>query len=123
MIVQRSYDDPRNPGQWEFPGGKIDDGETLEAGLIREVQEETGFIIQPRQPIVHLETEMIQTGKYEGRLYLALFYAARHIGGKFHLSDEHRDYRWPEYHTAESWDLTTESRLALQAFRRLTDNY
>lgn len=42
LIVKQKLSDSRN---WSLPGGKLEVGETLEQGLVREMREETGLAV------------------------------------------------------------------------------
>lgn len=42
LACQRRADD-RHPFKWEFPGGKVDPGETPAAAMVRELREELGI--------------------------------------------------------------------------------
>ncbi|MFM5894177.1 MAG: (deoxy)nucleoside triphosphate pyrophosphohydrolase [Novosphingobium sp.] len=47
VLLQRRRPDRQHGGLWEFPGGKLEAGETDVSGLIREIREELGVELDP----------------------------------------------------------------------------
>ena len=42
--------------KWEFPGGKVDFGETPEEAVVRELKEETGVLVKVKHLLPYTET-------------------------------------------------------------------
>lgn len=51
VLVTRRSAPPALAGLWEFPGGKVEPGETPEAGLARELLEELGIGVVLEHPV------------------------------------------------------------------------
>ncbi len=49
LIVRRNTQQSSGAGHWEFPGGKIESGESHTQALVREIHEELGFTIDESQ--------------------------------------------------------------------------
>ena len=47
VLMQQRKLSKQHGGLWEFPGGKVEAGETLDSALVRELREELGIIIEP----------------------------------------------------------------------------
>ena len=76
LICQRSRDDS-HPLKWEFPGGKVEPGESPRAALERELEEE--LAIQ-----AHIGSEITRlTHRYPGRSpFRLLFYRVSRFSGE-----------------------------------------
>ena len=72
-------------GRWNFPGGKIDAGETPEQASYREVLEETGFKISEAQ--YHGKLFFAFEGRPEKDWYVHVF-STKRFAGELKESDE-----------------------------------
>ncbi len=53
FVTQRGYGEYKD--YWEFPGGKIEPGETPEQALVREIREELTAVIEVREHLACIE--------------------------------------------------------------------
>ena len=99
LILKRSADSKTNPGKWELPGGKVDQGEPFDKALIREVFEETHLKItldnvigasQQNLPLIRA-VHIIMSGKI--------------VGGELNLSSEHEGYAWEYSENLKDYEL------------------
>jgi 8-oxo-dGTP diphosphatase len=93
LATQRGYGNYK--GFWEFPGGKMEPGETQEAALKRELREELNIKIRPER--------LVKTVEYDyPEFHLTMHcYLASIEDGKIELL-EHEDARWlskPEFNS------------------------
>jgi len=94
LIIKRSKNDHYAPEKWEFPGGKLDQGQDLSNALEREVLEETGLFVMPTSRMAYIESQIIAKGPYQGLPYIVIIGKGKRVGGKLKLSKEHDDHKW-----------------------------
>ncbi len=91
LIVKRNENDELYPGAWEFPGGHLEDGETLKEGLKRELFEEIGFDLEFDPIITHYYDE-VKNGIYNLEIDFIINVKKNDLNIK--LSNEHSEYKW-----------------------------
>ncbi|CAH1193691.1 8-oxo-dGTP diphosphatase MutT [Vibrio harveyi] len=55
IFITKRPDDKHKGGFWEFPGGKVERGESVEQAMIRELEEEIGITVTEQSLFEHLE--------------------------------------------------------------------
>lgn len=63
-----------NSGWYLIPGGGLEEDETLEACCLREIEEETGVIVQIEKPLLCLREH------YEDWLFISYYFLCRPVG-------------------------------------------
>ena len=90
VLICRRRADQDHPGKWEFPGGKLEPGETAGEALRRELREELGIEARVGDEIARYEYE------YPGSKPLQLiFFSVNEFDGEM-LTCEFDEIRWVE---------------------------
>lgn len=103
ILIARRKKGSHQESKWEFPGGKIEEGETPEECLARELYEE--FQITASIGEFYCESEH----DYGDKHIRLLAYRAHHLSGDFNL-DSHDEIQWVKCSELESYDFAEADR-------------
>ncbi|MCR5483350.1 MAG: (deoxy)nucleoside triphosphate pyrophosphohydrolase [Bacilli bacterium] len=98
LIARRSTGSEDVLGKWEFPGGKVEPGESEEHAIEREIKEEFEMDIKA---IRYLTNNICE---YPSKTIDLRLYECKYISGEFHLHD-HSEYKFVDKERLLDYDL------------------
>ena len=102
LIAQRNNDSFLEANKWEFPGGKVEQNETYEECLIREIHEELG--IQISIDCLFLVTKHVYSKEHRTIPITLVVYLTDWVAGEVQSIDC-QDAQWVDLHDLRSYDF------------------
>lgn len=107
LLTQRGYGEYKD--KWEFPGGKIEENETKEETIIREIKEELDASIKVEKFLTKVEYDYTS-------FYLKMNVFITSLTSSHLLFKEHESYKWidvSELNDLDALDLLPADRLII----------
>lgn len=92
LVVRRATEPLK--GEWSIPGGVLELGETLRAGVIREAKEETGLDVLPIEVLEVYDRIVADDAGKTRYHYVLIDYLCQVTGGELRAASDVSEVRW-----------------------------
>jgi len=111
LIVRRRYEPLA--GRWSLPGGTLELGETLEAGVAREMQEETGLDVEVGPVIEVFDRILLDADRRVQYHFVLVDYLCRPVGGELRAGSDVDDAIFVDPVGLGPYDLKAKARAVI----------
>lgn len=119
LLIRRGR--PPLKGEWSIPGGIVQLGEELAAGVRRELKEETGLEVEPLECIL-LFDRILREGHRVKYHYVIADYLCRCKRGRLRPASDVIDARWVRRENLAQYNLTEmATKVIMRAFELMED--
>jgi len=108
VLIGKRMKNDSNAGKWEFPGGKIDSGETPEGALRREIWEELGIVLEDIEFFDQIQFD------YPGYSVNIRFYLSDVENDVKLIQDSHDELVWIEPRNYDKYDFLEANKVMLK---------
>ncbi len=116
VLIRRGKEPLR--GRWVIPGGTVELGETLQDALVREMEEETGLIVRPREVVLVFD-RIQREGSAVQYHYVIVDYLCDYVSGWLRAGSDADEVALAGRAEIDGYDLPPPARdLVLDVFRR-----
>jgi 8-oxo-dGTP diphosphatase len=116
VLIRRGKEPLR--GRWVIPGGTVELGETLQEALVREMQEETGILVRPREVVLVFDRIQREGSSVEYH-YVIIDYACDYVSGELRAGSDADEVALVAPDEIDRYDLPPQALdLVLDVFRR-----
>lgn len=104
VLITKRNPNMKTANVWEFPGGKLEIGESLEECAVREIEEELALDIKVNNYYTTVQNEFIELSAYLSEI----------TGGNFELR-EHSDFAWVGVNELINYDFASaDKKIAIE---------
>lgn len=118
LLIRRGKEPLR--GRWVVPGGTVELGETLEQALVREIEEETGLLVETGELLTVFDRIIREAGTVRYH-YVIVDYLCTYVSGEARAASDAEAVAWATPEELSGYDLPQKAMEVVQdAFHRLS---